>query len=107
MMMVITMTTMTTMVLDLLGLHLVHFMIFCCIILPSHHHRCLTSKLNERQLLGKKLQFKKVKFTGNVNKLFSKADEIFNKNNEQKLSFDDAESLSKPDEMTIPQAQVI
>ena len=49
----------------------------------------------------------KVKFSENLNKLFSKADEIFNKNSKQKPWFDDAESLGKPDEMTIPQAQVI
>ena len=49
----------------------------------------------------------KVKFSENLNKLFWNVDEIFNKNDEQKPSFDDAESLGKPDEMTIPQAQVI
>ena len=49
----------------------------------------------------------KVKVSENLNKLLSKADKIFNKNNEQKPMFDDAVSLSKPDEMTIPQAQVI
>ena len=49
----------------------------------------------------------KLKLSENINKLFSKADETFNKNNCQKASFDDAESLSKPDEMTIPQAQAI
>ena len=46
------------------------------------------------------------KFSENLNKLFSKADEIFNKNDKQKPSVDDIESLSKPDEMTIPQAKV-
>ena len=46
-------------------------------------------------------------FSENLNKLFSKADKIFNENNEQKPLFHDAEPLNKPDEMTIPQAQVI
>ena len=49
----------------------------------------------------------KVKFSENLNKLFSKADEIFNKNDKQKPMFDDEGSLSKPDKMTIPHAQVI
>ena len=49
----------------------------------------------------------KVKFSENLNKLFSKADEIFNKNDEQKPSFDDVGSLSKPDEMAISWAEVI
>ena len=49
----------------------------------------------------------KLKLSENINKLFSKADETFNKNNCQKALFDDAESISKPDEMTIPQAQAI
>ena len=35
-----------------------------------------------------------------------KANEILNKNDNQKSLFDDAESLSKPDKMTTPQAQV-
>ena len=48
----------------------------------------------------------KVKFSENLNKLFSKPEEISNKNDKQKPLFDDAESLNKPDEMTIPQAQV-
>ena len=39
--------------------------------------------------------------------MFSEADEILNKNYHQKTSFDDAESLSKLDEMTIFQLQVI
>ena len=49
----------------------------------------------------------KVKFSEKLNKVFSKADEIFDKNDNQKPLFDDGESLSKPDEMNIPQAQVI
>ena len=48
----------------------------------------------------------KVKLSENVNKLISKASEILNKNDNQKSLFNDTESLSKPDEMTIPQAQV-
>ena len=39
--------------------------------------------------------------------MFSEADEILNKNDHQKLLFDDAESFAKPDEMTISQTQVI
>ena len=49
----------------------------------------------------------KLKLSENINKLFSKADETFNKNNCQKALLVDAESISKPDEMTIPQAQAI
>ena len=49
----------------------------------------------------------KVKFSKKLNKLFSKANEIFNKTDRHKLLFDDAECLSKPDEMTIPPVQVI
>ena len=49
----------------------------------------------------------KVKFCENLNQLFSKADEIFNKNDKQKSSFDDVEALSKPDEKAIPQKEVI
>ena len=49
----------------------------------------------------------KVKFCENLNQLFSKADEIFNKNDKQKPSFDDVEALSKPDEKTNPQKEVI
>ena len=48
----------------------------------------------------------KVKFSENLNKLFSKPEEISNKNDKQKPLFDDVESLNKPDEITIPQAQV-
>ena len=49
----------------------------------------------------------KVKFSEKLGKVFSEADEILNKNDHQKLLLDDAESLSKPDEMTISQAQII
>ena len=49
----------------------------------------------------------KVKFSEKLSKLFSKANEIFNKNGNQKSLFDHAEPFSKSDEMTIPQAQVI
>ena len=49
----------------------------------------------------------KVKFSEKLSKVFSEAVAIFNKNDHQKLSFDDAESLSKPDEITISQEQVI
>ena len=48
-----------------------------------------------------------VEFSENLNRLSSKADKMFKKYDEQKPSFDDVESLSKPDEMTIPQAQVV
>ena len=58
MMMIIKMTT--EMVLDFLGLHLLHLMIFHCIILPYHHFWYLmATKLDERQLLEKKLQLQK------------------------------------------------
>ena len=43
----------------------------------------------------------KLKFSEKLNKLFSKFHEIFNKNDDQKSLFDDAESLNKPNEMTI------
>ena len=49
----------------------------------------------------------KVKFSEKLSKVFSEADEILNKNDHQKMLFDDAESLSKPDQMTISQTQVI
>ena len=44
----------------------------------------------------------KVKFSEKLSKVFSEANEILNKNDHQKPLLDDAESLSKPDEMTIP-----
>ena len=104
-MMMIMMTTMT-MVLDLLGLLLLHLMIFCCLILPYYHlWWCLTAKkLNERQPLENKLQLqKKVKFSENLNKLFS---EVLNKNDEQKPMSNDTGFLSKPHEMIIPEVPV-
>ena len=55
----------------------------------------------------KVINAEKVKFSKKLNKLFSKANEIFNKTDRHKLLFDDAESLSKPDKMTIPPVQVI
>ena len=49
----------------------------------------------------------KVKFSEKLSNVFSDANEILNKNDYQKSLSDEAESLSKPDEMTIFQAQVI
>ena len=49
----------------------------------------------------------KIRFSENLNKLFSKTGEIFNKNDQQESSPDDAKSLSKLGGMPIPQAQVI
>ena len=61
-----------------------------------------TSAVREKVAIAEK-----VKFSEKLKKLFSKANEIFNKNGNQKSLFDHAEPFSKPDQMTIPQAQVI
>ena len=66
------------------------------------------NKIEQTLTSREKVAFaEKLKFSENLNKLFSKADEIFNKNDEQKPMCDDAGYPSKTDGMTIPQAQVI
>ena len=49
----------------------------------------------------------KVKFSEKLNKMFPKADGIFDKNDHEKPLFDDADSLSNSDGMTSLQAQII
>ena len=49
----------------------------------------------------------KVKFSEKLKKMSPKADGIFDKNDHQKPLFDDADSLSNSDGMTILQAQII
>ena len=91
-----------TMVLDLFF----HLIISCCIILLTIASDLTSDDEIERtpNFIEKVAIAEKVKLTESLNNLFSKADEIFNKNDEQKLMFDDAGSFSKPDEITIPQA---